>query len=57
MFWYALPAFQAGLLVGLMAATAFSGPRRALKILTIAVWCENLFNFGVFWFLVSRGLF
>lgn len=57
MFWYALPGFQAGVLVGLLPFAASRGIGiHALTVLNRAVWAEILLNMAIFWFLVSRGV-
>jgi hypothetical protein len=55
MFWYALPGFEAGVLVGLLPAAASRGPRRVLVVLTRMVWAANAVNIALVWFLISRG--
>lgn len=52
---YALPGFEAGLLVGLLPAAAPRGLGRVLAVLNRAVWAENALNLAILWFLISQG--
>lgn len=56
MFWYALPGFEAGLLVGLLPFAVSRGMRlHVLSVLNRAVWAENVVNVALIWFLTSPG--
>ncbi|MBI4492384.1 MAG: hypothetical protein HY690_06280 [Chloroflexi bacterium] len=55
MFWYALPGFQAGLLVGLLLGFVRLGVGPLLLVLNLAVWAELAVNVGIIAYLVLRG--
>jgi hypothetical protein len=56
MFWYALPGFQAGVLVGMLPFGISRGLLGLLLVLNLVVWIENVINFGIIFYLVSHGV-
>lgn len=56
MFWYALPGFQAGVLVGLLPWAAARRVRRSLVVMSLVVWGEIAVNAFIVAWLVSRGV-
>lgn len=55
LFWYALPAFEAGVLTGLLPLAMSRGVGGLLRVLSVAVWTEVAVNVGIVAYLVSRG--
>lgn len=55
MFWYALPGFQLGLLLGLLLALAPRRVGRLLVVLNLAVWAELAVNVLIIGYLFLVG--
>jgi hypothetical protein len=54
-FWYVLPGFQAGLLLGLLLALAGRGIGRLLVVLNLVVWAAIVVYALIIFWLISRG--
>lgn len=54
-FWFTVPVFQAGLVLGLLVAFARCGLDRLLLLLNLAVWAKLAVNVGIIGSLVMTG--